>query len=360
MQGTDLLFSPLVAGRLRLRNRFMRSATAERLCRADGTPGPELAEVARRLAAGGVGLVVMGHTFVRPDGKASVGMSGLWRDDQIPAFAAVAAAAHEHGAAVALQLNHGGRQASPHLTGSELVAPSAVPLEPGSPVPRALSEGEIWQLIDAYAQAARRARDAGFDAVQLHAAHGYLISQFLSPHANRRTDAWGGTVEKRARFLWEVARAVRALVGNDYPVLIKLGLADFIPGGLTLEEGLQVVGLASSMDLDLLEISGGAGPGNTRSNINKEEQEAYFLPWALAARQRTALPIALVGGIRSLKVMCRVVQSGAVDVISMSRPFIREPGLVQAIASGAQDRARCISCSLCSTRADVPTRCWVE
>lgn len=354
------LFQPVSLAGMTLRNRLMRSATAERRSEADGTPGPDLAAMMAQLASGGVGLIVMGHTFVRPDGKASLGMAGLWRDDQIPAFAQVAQAAKTAGAAIAVQINHGGRQANPGLTGGELIGPSAVALNADAPAPRAVSEVEIEGLIEAYGQAARRVREAGFDAVQIHGAHGYLIGQFLSPHANKREDRWGGPIENRARFLWAVAARVRAYVGPDYPVLVKLGLADFIPDGLSLEDGLAVVGMLRDMGIDMVELSGGAGGGNARTNISRQDQEAYFLPWARQARQRTSLPIALVGGFRSLAVIQSVLDEGVADLISMSRPFIREPDLANKLESGASVKARCISCSLCNKRSDAPTRCWVE
>ena len=352
------LFAPVSFGNLKLRNRFMRSATAERLSAPDGTPGAELAALAGRLAQGGVGLIVLGHTFVRPDGKASMGMSGLWRDEQMPAFACIAAAAHGAGAAIAVQINHGGRQANPQLNGGVLLAPSAIPASESAVVPRELDEAQIEDLVEAYGQAAKRVREAGFDAVQIHAAHGYLIGQFLSPASNKRQDEWGGSLENRARFLRRVAERVRRYVGPDYPVMVKLGLADFISGGMPLEDGLAYVGMLESMGINLLEISGGAGNGNIRAGITRRADEAYFLPWARQARSRTRLPIALVGGLRSLAVMQAVVDEGAADLISLSRPLIREPDLVMRLAAEAQDRASCISCMSCSRRSDLPTRCW--
>jgi 2,4-dienoyl-CoA reductase-like NADH-dependent reductase (Old Yellow Enzyme family) len=350
------LFRPVTLGRLTLRNRFMRSATAERRADADGTPTPGLAEATAALAEGGVGLIVLGHTFVRPDGKASAGMSGLWRDDQVPAFAAIAAAVHAAGGVAAVQINHGGRQSNPVAVGGMTLAPSLSEW----PTPhRALLGAEVWDLVEAYGQAARRVKEAGFDAVQLHGAHGYLVGQFLSPQANRREDEWGGDAERRARFLREVAARVRSYVGPDYPVLIKLGLADFIPNGLSLEEGLSVLERLEGWGIDLVEISGAAGAGNSPSGINSEAKEAYFLPWARQARQRTALPIALVGGFRTLAIMQAAVDEGAADLISLSRPLIREPDLPLRLA-GRQLKARCVSCGMCSKRSDQPTRCWLD
>ncbi|MGI6209076.1 MAG: NADH:flavin oxidoreductase [Anaerolineae bacterium] len=354
------LLEPVSVAGMELRNRIMRSATAERLSEPDGTPLPELADMMGTLARGGVGLIVLGHTFLRPDGKASRGMAGLWRDDQIPAFARIAQAVHAEGGRIAVQINHSGRQGRPEILGQQPLAPSALPESEWTPVARGLDADEIPGLIDAYAQAARRVKEAGFDAVQIHAAHGYLIGQFLSPHANRRDDEWGGSLENRARFFREVVRAVREQVGPGYPVLTKLGLADFIEGGMPLEDGLAVVGMLEEMGLDLVEISGGAGAGNSRERIRHPEDEAYFLPWARRARPLTKLPVALVGGFRSAAVMQRVLDEGAADLISLSRPLIREPDLPLKLARGESVKATCISCNLCSKNNQEPTRCWVD
>ena len=356
---TDLFQPARVAG-LSLRNRLMRSATAERRSRPDGTPRPELAAFLGQLASGGVGLVVVGHTFVASEGKAGHGMSGLWRDDQVPAFAAVAEAVKARGAAIAVQINHAGGAADPAITGYEALAPSAVPPRPGLPAPRALIEREIEALVQAFGQAARRARQAGFDAVQIHGAHGYLTSQFLSPSTNRRDDRWGGSLANRARFLREVADCVRQHVGPHYPVMVKLGLADDAPEGLSLEDGLSVVEMLAEMGIDMLEISAGISSTAAATDVREEEQEAYFLPWARRARERTSLPIALVGGFRSLSVMQRVLAEGAADIISLSRPLIREPDLPGKLAGGMAAKASCISCNLCMNRRESPTRCWVE
>jgi len=353
------LLQPVEMARLSLRNHLLRAATAERLSEPDGTPMPELADSMGALARGGVGLIVLGHTFVRPDGKASRGMAGLWRDDQIPAFSRIARAVHEAGGAIAVQINHAGRQANPEYCGGQPIAPSGLDATEWTPVAREIRVQEIPGLICSYAQAARRVKEAGFDAVQIHAAHGYLIGQFLSPHANRRQDAWGGPLEARAEFLRQVAGAVRAQVGADYPVLIKLGLADFIEGGLSLEDGLQVAGMLESIGIDLVEISGGAGAGNSRERVRDIEDEGYFLPWAREVRRVTSLPLAVVGGMRSRSLMQRALDEGVSDLISLSRPLIREPDLPRKFAEGRSERATCISCNLCSKNSHEPTRCWV-
>ncbi|MGC9348373.1 MAG: NADH:flavin oxidoreductase, partial [Anaerolineae bacterium] len=217
---------------------------------------------------------------------------------------------------------------------------------------RAMTPAEIEEAVSAYAAAASRAKAAGFDAVQLHGAHGYLINQFLSPFSNRRTDAWGGDIDARTRFLREVCAAVRSEVGVDYPVFIKFGMVDGVKGGLTLDGSLEVVAAMGEMGLDGIEVSGGIGGGtdlNSRKAILKPEHEAYFRHLAKAARRATDLPILLVGGLRSRSVMDDVLSSGDADVISMSRPLICEPDLPKRLRDG-QERSACISAN----------RCWPE
>jgi len=203
-------------------------------------------------------------------------------------------------------------------------------------------------MIDAYAQGARRAKEAGFDGVQIHGAHGYLIGQFLSPFVNKRTDEWGGDLEGRMQFLRAVCRAVRGQVGPDYPVLIKLGVADGV-------EGLQVVAALESMGLDGVEISGGIGgkhSSSIRPGIRSEADEAYFRQWARKARRVTRLPIILVGGLRSLPVMEEVLTSGDADFISLCRPLICEPDLPNRMRLGLQERSSCISANRCWAKKD--------
>jgi 2,4-dienoyl-CoA reductase-like NADH-dependent reductase (Old Yellow Enzyme family) len=349
------LFTSGMLGSLSLPNRFVRSATAERMATAEGHPTPAQLDLYQQLVAGGVGLIVTGHMFVDPGGKCHPEMAGIHDDALIPDLAALVRGVHEVRGKVAVQINHGGMQCSREtVTGT--VAPSD--LEVGFlPQPaRALTEPEIWAIIAAYAQAARRASQAGFDAVQLHGAHGYLISEFLSPFTNRRADAWGGSLENRMRFLREVCRAVRTEVGSDYPLFIKLGLVDGtdLEPGLSLEEGLAVVAACPDFGLDGVEIShgiGGSDRSKRRSRLPGTEDEAYFRDWARAARAIPALSsqafaIMLVGGLRSLEVMEDVLASGDADFISLCRPLICEPDLPMRLKTG-QARAACISGDRC-------------
>ena len=348
----SMLFTRGNIGTLALPNRLVRSATAERLADAGGRPKPRLKRLYQELARGGVGLIITGHMYVHSSGKAHPEMAGIYSDEMIPALAELANAVHREGGRVVVQINHGGMQCS-RQTVSETIAPSGV----GAPFlerpAREVTCDEIALLVRAYSRAAWRAREAGFDGVQIHSAHGYLISQFLSPWGNRRTDEWGGDLEGRMCFLRVVCQAVREQVGLDYPVFVKLGLMDGVEGGLTSEEGVQVVAALEEMRLDAVEISGGIGGGqnlNVRTGIRSEADEAYFRPLAREARLVTRLPIILVGGFRSQRVMEEVLVAGDADFISLSRPLICEPDLPNRLRTGLQERSSCISAN----------RCWAE
>jgi 2,4-dienoyl-CoA reductase-like NADH-dependent reductase (Old Yellow Enzyme family) len=359
------LFTPGRIGALALPNRLVRSATAERMADADGRPKPRLAQIYQELARGGVGLIITGHMYVHPSGKAHPEMTGIHSDELIPSLAELADAAHREGGRVVVQINHGGMQCSPE-TVSETFAPSAVDAPFLNRPAREMTPDEIIPMTQAYGQAARRAQEAGFDGVQIHGAHGYLISQFLSPFVNHRTDEWGGDVEGRMRFLRSVCQNVRKQVGPDYPMLIKLGMMDGLEGGLTAEEGVQVVAALEEMGLDGMEISGGIGGGrnlNTRTGIRSETDEAYFRPLARQARPVTRLPIILVGGFRSRRVMEEVLVAGDADFISLSRPLICEPGLPNRLRTGLQERSACISANLCWPEGPgegIACRCPIE
>jgi 2,4-dienoyl-CoA reductase-like NADH-dependent reductase (Old Yellow Enzyme family) len=343
------LFEPACIGALELANRFVRSATNEYLSDEDGRPLPELSEMYRALAEGGVGLIVTGHAYVHRGGRCHVRMSGMDDDALIPDWHRVAAAVHEVGGKIAMQVNHGGIQCDPTALDGPMVAPSPIPRDGDSPRPQELGEREIESLIRAFADAAGRVKEAGFDAVQIHSAHGYLISSFNSPASNWRRDAWGGSMPGRVRFLEEVAAAVRDVVGDDYPVFVKLGAVDFCRDGLTEDDGVELIRHLSGMGLDAVEISGGIGRGSLRTGINSPDKEAYFLPIARKARHVTDLPIVLVGGLRSRGVMDRVLDEGTADFVSLCRPLIREPDLPNRLRGG-QDVATCISCSQCWPR----------
>jgi 2,4-dienoyl-CoA reductase-like NADH-dependent reductase (Old Yellow Enzyme family) len=347
------LFSPTTIGSLQLNNRLVRSATAERLATEPiGRATPALAALYRDLARGGVGLIISGHAYVHQDGKAHPEMLSAHCDRMIPGLQSLADATHAAGGLLALQINHGGRQCDPSCV-PELRAPSPVPLLSGV-TPQELTPDEIVAIVDAFGHAARRAQLAGIDAVQIHGAHGYLVSQFLSPHTNRRTDAWGGDFERRLRFLAAICEAVRGHVGPGYPVFIKLGMmdnVDRVPDGLALDAGARIVGRLADLELDAVEVSGGYAGGEGdwigRLAVGSKAPEAYFRPLARRAKAATQLPEILVGGLRSRDVMDEVLASGDADLLALCRPLIREPDLPNRLQSGEATVAACTSGGRC-------------
>ena len=354
------LFEEAQIGGLTLPNRLVRSATGERAADDQGRATDDLVRIIERLAEGEVGLIILGHSFVHPLGRVSRRMTGIYDDGLIPGLSRITEAVHKYNSKVAVQINHAGRQTSQEITGSLPLVPSIVPNYAAKGRVRVLSDEEIEETIEYFAQAARRGKEAGFDAVQIHSAHGYLVSQFLSPMMNRRKDKWGGSGASRMRFLREIVRRMRALLGPRFPLLVKLNADEFIEGGLRIEESCAVAKMLEAEGIDAIEISAGIRETSrfiVRKDIDVPEKEAYFLPYARKFRQATRVPLILVGGIRSLAVMERIVAGGAADFISMSRPFIRELDLARKLKRGEASKASCISCSRCSEEPERPVYC---
>ena len=335
---------------MELSNRFVRSATWEGLALEDGSCTPALITMMTRLAEGQVGLIIPGHTYISPEGQAGPWQLGVYQEACINGLKEMTDMVHGRGGKMVLQLAHAGYFANPKLTGRKPLTPSEV--AGGAETPRqVMTVEDIQGVVEAFGQSARRAKEAGFDGLQIHAAHGYLLSQFLSPYFNKRTDVYGGSLENRARILREVLRRVREAVGEDFPVLIKMNSQDYLEGGFTLEESLKVGWMLQEEGIDAIEISGGTlisemlTPSRTR--ITTEEREAYFRQAAKAFKARLQVPVILVGGIRSLPLAERLLEEGYADYLSLSRPLIREPGLIKRWASGDRAKAACLSDNQC-------------
>lgn len=329
-----------------LKNRLAKSAMSEQLGTKESSPTEGLVRAYERWGSGGAGLLVTGNVMIDRRALGEPGNVVLEDERDMELFGRWARAGNAAGSTVWMQVNHPGRQ-SPRMASKEPVAPSAVPLEGFGGVfaqPRALEEKEIEQIVARFARTAELAAKAGFQGIQIHGAHGYLISQFLSPRTNLRTDGWGGTPAKRRRFLLEVVRGCRSALGSGRSLGLKLNSADFQRGGFSEEESMEVVETLNSEKLDLLEISGGTYERPPWIDENKlrpstRSREAYFLEYAEKVRKIARMPIMLTGGMRSASGMASAIESGAVDVVGLARPLAVEPDLPKRILAGECERA---------------------
>ena len=375
----EMLFEPGRIGPITVKNRFVRAATSETMSQPSGAITDAYRTLYRDLARGGAGLILTGHMFVHPRGRYFHRQAGIHSDSLVPSLRQFTSMIHGEGGTIFAELGHAGSQCrDPDVTP---MAPSPVENFVSARAPVSATGDEIEEAIASFGQGARRAREAGFDGVHIHAGHGYLISEFSSPHGNRRDDDWGGDAARRSRFVLAVYGAVREAVGADFPVTVKLGMADSMEaGGLQLEESLDRAAALEDAGVDAIEVSVGimhlltksAGEfvGVTAKRAFQDlvahrlfypaAPEAYFLPAARAAKQRLKrVPVILVGGIRTTDTMGRILAEGAADYISMARPFIREPDLPNRIIAGKRGLVDCVSCNVCMEHeGHDPLQCW--
>jgi len=406
----SVVFTPGRIGHLQIKNRLVRSATYENGATSKGEVSDFLVDLYRTLARGGVGTIITGITGVYSEAIAPHLITRADDDSFISGLAKIPRVVHEVAVdcKVMLQLHHPGRQVAnreeavkfrpvappafvayvrkhpellaphegaPHIV--EPTAPSAVYDAFFDRIPRALTMEEIDKIIDAFADGARRAQEAGFDGIQIHAAHGYLLSSFLSPRTNRREDQYGGSTENRTRIVKDILQRARRKVGNDFPILIKMNTTDFLPGGIDLDEAIRVGAALSEAGVTAIETSGGMWESlirkeedlgwsplfmaEARTGIKTKDQEAYFLPGAKAIKEKTNATVILVGGLKSLSRSEEALGSGAVDFISLSRPLIRQPDLPNLWLSGqGPDKAECISCNACLPIGNALLSCRVK
>ena len=364
----SILFEPVKIKNMDIRNRFVRSATFDSCASKTCQVTEKQIHICNELAEGGVGLIITGATYVHPSGRRFLPQNSITKDNSIPGFKKLTKSVHHRGAKIALQLFHGGREAANfQKTINKLaLAPSFIESDPYYAEPhRSMTEDEIWEIIQAFGDAAKRAREAQFDAVQLHGAHGYLLSQFLSPHTNRREDDWGGALEKRLRFHHETYLDIRKKVGEDYPILIKFGVQDGFPGGLELREGEAAAQRLAQWGFDALEISLGVRGERFegtefRTGIKSLDQEGYFRDWCKRIKRQVDVPMMMMGGLRTFELMEEVIQKGEADFVSLCRPFVREPGIVNDWIKGNHHRSTCISCNTCleAIRSGAALRCY--
>lgn len=341
----SILANPLkLSEKVTIKNRFHKSAMSETLGTKTNNPKPILISLYDAWAKGGAGLLVTGNVMIDRKALGEPGNVVIEDERDLDMLTKWAKAGTQNGTHLWMQLNHPGKQ-SPRSVSKTPVAPSAIPLSGHVSnmfnKPRALTTDEIKDLIKRFGNAARIAKKAGFTGVQIHGAHGYLVSQFLSPHHNQRKDEWGGDLNNRMRFLLETYTEIRRQVGEDFPIGLKLNSADFQRGGFTEADSMQVLKKMSEVGIDMIEISGGNYESpvmmeNARNERDKK-REAYFLEYAEKARDIISVPLVVTGGFRSEEGMTNALNSGAVDMIGIGKPFVLVPDLPNRIFAGTYE-----------------------
>jgi 2,4-dienoyl-CoA reductase-like NADH-dependent reductase (Old Yellow Enzyme family) len=330
-----------------LPNRLAKSAMSEAMATMDNRVTPELIHLYDAWAKGGIGLSITGNIMVDRRALGEPGNVVIEDDRDLDQLRQWAQAGKRHNSATWVQLNHPGKQ-SPRGLNQQNLSPSAVPFNPDMraffDTPKAMTEDDIQDVIARFGRAAAIVKAAGFDGVQIHGAHGYLVSQFLSPKHNIRTDDWGGSPQKRRRFVLAVYEAMRAAVGPAFPIGIKLNSADFQRGGFTEEESLATITALSAAGIDMIEISGGTYEAPAMAGLRQKEsskaREAYFLEFAEKVRKQVSTPLMVTGGFRSLSGMGEALASGAMDLVGLARPLAIEPDAPKRLLAGVETRFR--------------------
>ncbi|MBD3202724.1 radical SAM protein [Candidatus Woesearchaeota archaeon] len=364
-QSDDISFKPITINKLTIKNRFVRSGTGERRANPDGSVSQELIDFYEELGRQDIGLIITGHAYVEMRGRSGYRLPGISSDQFIEGWKKLVEKVHNGGSKIILQINHGGAQSPKDIIkmySGQTVAPSAVQNYNFGMIPRELTEFEIESLILAFIDAGLRAKKAGFDGIQILCSQGYLISQFLSPYINRRTDKWGGSLENRFRFLKRIYCGLRDKLGPNYPIICKFPMEDYVPNGLTVDEAIWIMRQLDNLGMDAFEVSSGVSSStrnNCVENILKEDQEAYFLQHIKRIRQEgIKAKLILVGGIRSVPVIKDLLEKESIDLVSMCRTFVCEPDFVKKIKQGTK-RTKCISCNKCMNYYKQPTKCYV-
>jgi 2,4-dienoyl-CoA reductase-like NADH-dependent reductase (Old Yellow Enzyme family)/thioredoxin reductase len=342
------LFSPFQIGNLELKNRIVMPPMATNFAGEDGSVNDRHIAYYVKRAKGGVGYITFEHTGVLRQGRAFPNMALIDSDQHIPPFKKLVEAVHKEGGKIVIQINHAGRQTSASITGSPIVAPSAIPCPVRKEMPKELSYEEIQKIIEAFGAAALRVKEAGADGVEIHMAHGYLINQFLSPFSNKREDEYGGDADRRMRMAHEVLRAVRNKVGADFPVLCRLSADEYVDGGLKIDASKEIAKALERNGADALHISACVAASGYLNHPPYYAEEGVFAHLAQGIKSVVSIPIIAVGRIRTPELANRILEENKADLISMGRALIADPDLPMKALQGRTDEILpCISCNRC-------------
>lgn len=346
----EVLLEEVDIGGISLRNRFVRSATHEWLAAEDGTITSEIIDIYEQLAENFIGLIISGYSHVTKCGKSSRGQQAIWDDRMIPGYAKIAASVREYESAFFVQIVHGGRHGLITEECPKRMAPSSVPLPGDNAMPKEMSKEDIDSIIDHFVRAIERVHRAKADGVQIHCAHGFLLSSFLSPYTNRREDDWGGDTESRTKIVLEILRRSRKKT-PEFPIAVKMNTWDGVEGGIDKGEAVRIARILDSEDISAIEVSGGIEDApreiTCMEDVDSKDKEAYFREYSKAIKGSVKCPVILVGGNRSIDNMSKMVSDGYADLIALSRPLIREPDLISKFLRGDAKSSSCISCNGC-------------
>lgn len=351
----SILFSQGRIGNMTLKNRFVRSATWENMATEDGHMTDKLYAIYEELAQGEVGLIVTGYANIVEEEKPNAGMMGMYNDSFIDEYKKLTELVHTNDSKIVMQLAYGGTKTTYNVGERIIFAPSDVPEMGTKTQGKAMTKDKIDYIVEAFAQASRRAQESGFDGVEIHAAHTYLINQFLSPYYNRREDQYGGSLENRMRFLVEIYTAIRKLVGDDFPILVKLTATEFFEGGLTFDETRIICKQLEAIGVDAIIISGNIH-GKANDMIGQQfdgytlQEEGYFHQYGDVISQDVSVPVITVGGLSDVDAIEAIAENTNIQYFALSRPLLAEPHLIKRWQSGDKVEVDCERCSKCRTR----------
>ena len=389
----SILFTPFKLGSLQIENRFVRSATYEAMATKNGEITESLLKIYEKLASGDIGLIISGYMNVHPNGRAYKYQTNIYSDDYLPGLLKLTKKVHDYGGQIIFQIAHAGMQTTKKVVNGELLAPTGgirnpITLEKG----KSATENQIEEIIESFKEGALRSIKAGADGVQLHAAHTYLLSQFLSPFFNKREDKWGGTAENNFRILREIIAKIKKDLPSEKLLLVKYNAEDHVENGLNPPLASKYAKWMMKLGVDGLEVSGGSGMFSymnmCRGKVPAEElleflpswkkpvaksmfkkligkfgfEKPYNLDAAKHIRKEIGkFPLIIVGGMRKVGDMEAIISEKHADFISLSRPFIREPHLVKNIRNG-EKQVKCISCNRClaAISSNLPVSCYVK